>query len=58
MKLHIEWAKPLALKDATRENMIYLADVAKLPDAPGIYVFGRRWGKDSLRHCTSARLTT
>jgi hypothetical protein len=42
MRLYIEWAKPL--KDATRENLIYSADVEKLPNVPGIYVFGRRWG--------------
>jgi hypothetical protein len=44
MKLYIEWAKPVALKDASRGNLIYKADIEKLPTAPGIYVFGRRWG--------------
>lgn len=44
MKLHIEWARPLALKDARRENLIYKADTSKLPSAPGIYMFGRRFG--------------
>ena len=45
MKLHLDWGKPLVLKDATRDNMIYRGDVRKLPDAAGIYVFGRRWGR-------------
>lgn len=44
MKLHIEWGRPIILKDARRENLIYKVDVEKLPDAPGIYIFGRRWG--------------
>lgn len=43
MKLHLEWSKPLQLKDASRDNLIYSAEVAKLPDAPGVYVFGRVW---------------
>jgi hypothetical protein len=43
MKIHVEWARPVALKDASRDNLIYSADIDKLPSAPGIYVFGRRW---------------
>lgn len=43
MKLHVEWVRPLALKDASRENLIYKADIARLPSAPGIYMFGRRF---------------
>jgi len=45
MKLHVEWARPVALKDASHENLIYKAELGKLPSAPGIYMFGRRWGK-------------
>jgi hypothetical protein len=44
MKLSIQWSKPLTLKDASLENLIYRAEIEKLPNAPGIYVFGRRWG--------------
>ena len=43
MKLHLEWSKPLLLKDASRDNLIYAAEIEKIPNAPGIYVFGRRW---------------
>lgn len=43
MKLHIEWARPVVLKDASRDKFAYAADIDKLPDAPGIYMFGRRW---------------
>lgn len=46
MKIHIEWGRPLALRDGTKQNLIYVADVPKLPDAAGIYVLGRRWGSD------------
>lgn len=45
MKLHVEWSKPVVLKDARRENLIYKADIEKLPSAPGVYIFGRRWGR-------------
>ena len=45
MKLHIEWTKPVVLKDASREKLIYKADLEKLPSSPGIYMFGRRWGR-------------
>ncbi|MEC9362418.1 MAG: GIY-YIG nuclease family protein [Pseudomonadota bacterium] len=44
MKLHLEWSRPLLLKDATAENLVFKADLSKIPAAPGIYVFGRRWG--------------
>lgn len=44
MKLLVEWNKAVALKDARRENLIYKADIGKLPRAAGIYIFGRRWG--------------
>jgi hypothetical protein len=46
MKLRLEWARPIPLTDASRENLIYSVDRSKLPDAPGIYVFGRRFGNN------------
>lgn len=42
MKLHIEWMRPIVLKDD--ENLIYRVDLDKLPNVAGFYVFGRRWG--------------
>jgi hypothetical protein len=45
MKLFVEWLRPIPMKDATRENLIYNAVLDKLPSVPGVYVFGRRWGK-------------
>lgn len=44
MKLQIEWNRPVPLKDARRQGLIYGTDLDKLPDAPGVYVFGRRYG--------------
>jgi hypothetical protein len=46
MKLHIEWARLIHLKDGTKQNMIYTADQNKLPSISGIYILGRRWGSD------------
>jgi hypothetical protein len=47
MKLEIEWQRLMPLKEAGRyENLIYTFDHSKLPDAAGIYVFGRRYGKN------------
>lgn len=45
MKLHIDWSKPVPLKDASAENLIFKTDLTKLPSVAGIYIFGRRWGQ-------------
>ena len=34
------------LRDGKKENLIYTVDLAKLPSAAGVYIFGRRWGRD------------
>jgi hypothetical protein len=46
MKLRLEWGRPLSLTDASRENLIYSFDHGKVPLAPGVYIFGRRYGKN------------
>lgn len=44
MKLALEWSKPIVLRDAGRdENLIYTIDDARVTDAAGVYVFGRRF---------------
>ena len=30
MKLHVDWSKPIRLKDASKDNMIYGVDLAKV----------------------------
>lgn len=45
MKIAVEWERPLRLRDGKREGLIYTVNLDKLPRAPGIYVFGRRFGK-------------
>lgn len=47
MILALEWAHPTVLRDAGRdENLIYKIDDSKLPDAAGVYVFGRRYSSN------------
>ncbi len=44
MKLHVEWGRPIQLKDASKDNMIYGLDLGRVSAGAGIYIFGRRWG--------------
>jgi hypothetical protein len=44
MKLKLDWARPINLKNGSAENLIYTCDHTKLPRTSGIYVFGRRYG--------------
>ena len=42
MKLYVEWSRPIQLKDASKENMIYGIDLSKVNAGTGVYIFGRR----------------
>lgn len=44
MKLRVEWGRPVQLKDASRDNMIYGIDLARVTSGSGVYIFGRKWG--------------
>lgn len=44
MKLKLDWQEPIALT-TKEENRIYTCDHSKLPEAGGIYIFGRIYGK-------------
>ena len=44
MKLHVEWGRPVQLRDASKDNMIYSVDLTKISTRSGVYIFGRRWG--------------
>lgn len=45
MKLRVEWSAPLRLIDARADNMIYGTDLSKVVALPGVYILGRRYGK-------------
>jgi hypothetical protein len=46
MKLSTEWARPIYLRDAGREeNLIYSLSLEKVITNSGVYIFGRSWGK-------------
>lgn len=44
MNLHVEWGRPIQLRDASRDDMVYSLDLGKVADVAGVYIFGRRWG--------------
>ena len=45
MKLRIDWTRPIQLRDARRDGMIYNLDLGNVEDVAGVYIFGRRWGR-------------
>lgn len=45
MILHLEWTRALPLRDGRKQNMIYTIAIDRLPKLPGVYIFGRRYGK-------------
>jgi hypothetical protein len=46
MKLQLEWARAMPLRDAGRfENLLYTLDYSELPETSGVYVLGRRYGR-------------
>ncbi len=44
MKLHLEWSRQIILRRSRQRSLVYTIDMDKLPDEPGLYVFGRRFG--------------
>ena len=46
MKISVEWGRPLVLRDGARQNLIYIVNLDKVPNSAGVYVFGRRWGRN------------
>ena len=45
MELTIEWQRQLKLTEVNSDGLIYSVRYDKLPAKPGIYIFGRHWGK-------------
>src|SRR5258708_4258706 len=46
MILHLEWGRPVVLRDGSADNLIYTTSLDLIPAKPGIYIFGRRYGKN------------
>jgi hypothetical protein len=46
VRLGVEWGRPVQLRDGSLQNLIYIADLNRLPKAPGVYVLARRWGTE------------
>lgn len=44
MILNIEWVPMIPMQ--SRTPPVYLIDLERVPDEPGVYVFGRAWGRD------------
>ncbi|HWU89835.1 MAG TPA: hypothetical protein VN253_21385 [Kofleriaceae bacterium] len=42
--ISISWQRPLELTSGHAHNMIYMCDLDAIPDAAGVYVFGRVFG--------------
>jgi hypothetical protein len=44
MKLHLEWEQRITLQYKPDGNFIFACNLDEVPDAPGIYIFGREHG--------------
>lgn len=45
MQLHLDWSSsPIPLQDGAGQNLIYVCDLASIPERPGVYIFGRTHG--------------
>lgn len=45
MDIEVQWADPIELVNGARQRLIYaLPDIGLIPDGPGVYVFGRKFG--------------
>ncbi|MCZ7660803.1 MAG: hypothetical protein M5U07_24620 [Xanthobacteraceae bacterium] len=45
MELKLEWTRRIPLKNGA-PGLIYTVDLEKLPWAPGVYIFGRTFGRN------------
>lgn len=44
MQLHVEWGRRVPLRDGSKQNLIYYVEPSRIPEASGVYIFGRSWG--------------
>jgi hypothetical protein len=45
MNLKVLWHPPVQLSDGRKDNLIYACDWSRVPDGPGVYMFGRLFAK-------------
>ncbi len=45
MRMNVDWAPALVLKDGAKESRIYTCNLLDIPQTPGVYVFGRTHGE-------------
>jgi len=46
LELSIQWLRQLKLSEVNTGGQTYSVSYDKLPSEPGIYIFGRHWGKN------------
>ena len=46
MKIRIDWTQPIPLRRIPRADVGYLVDLDKIPAEAGVYVFGRKYGRE------------
>ncbi len=44
MELGLFWHRPITLRSGDKENLIYTVNEEKIHNAPGIYIFARKYG--------------
>jgi hypothetical protein len=45
MHLQLEWTRRLPLRDGRKIGLLYAVDLEKVPNKPGVYIFGRTFGR-------------
>lgn len=45
MQLYVDWLTPVPMRSS--DTLILTTDFAVLPQSPGVYIFCRKWGKQS-----------
>lgn len=48
MQIEAVWSKPIPLRKDRSGTLIYQVDLNELPAEPGVYVFGRKYGKGAV----------
>lgn len=45
MNINLDWSRPIPIRKVRGALLEYAIDLDQVPTTPGIYVFGRQWGK-------------